>query len=117
MKLVIGNKNYSSWSMRPLAAHDGARHAVRGKERLSFADPQWKQARARVCADGGWVPILVDGELTVWDTLAIVEYLAEKIPGPWRLAAGRPGVRAAVRARDRRRDARWFSRRCATPCT
>jgi glutathione S-transferase len=94
MQLVIGNKNYSSWSMRPwlLMTELGISFE---EERLSFNDPEWK-ARARRFAPTGMVPVLVDGELTIWDTLAIVEYLAERYPGQgvW------PAV-AAARARAR----------------
>lgn len=50
------------------------------EEKLSFADPDWKQ-RARRHAPTGMVPILVDGDLAIWDTLAITEYLAERFPG------------------------------------
>jgi glutathione S-transferase len=78
MKLVIGNKNYSSWSMRPwlVMKHFGIHFE---EERLSFTDREWR-TRARHHAPTGMVPVLVDGELTVWDTLAITEYLAEVHP-------------------------------------
>jgi glutathione S-transferase len=83
MKLVIGNKNYSSWSMRPwiLMTQLGIPFE---EEQLSFADPAWK-ARARAFSPTGLVPVLIDGELSIWDTLAIVEYLAEAYPerGVW----------------------------------
>src|SRR5262249_35917850 len=78
MKLITGNKNYSSWSMRPwiLLTHLGVPFE---EETLSFNDPTFK-ARARRYSPVGKVPILIDGETIVWDTLAIVEYLAEKLP-------------------------------------
>ena len=87
MKLVIGNKNYSSWSMRPWLLMTQLGIAFE-EERLHFGDPAWK-ARARGYAPTGLVPILIDGDLTVWDSLAIVEYLAEKYPshGVWPAAA------------------------------
>ena len=71
MKLVIGNKNYSSWSMRPwiLLNHLGVPFE---EEALSFNDPTFK-ARVRRHSPAGMVPILIDGETVVWDTLAIVE--------------------------------------------
>ena len=81
MKLYIGNKNYSSWSLRPwlLMRHaDIAFDEVR--LRLNFdAGSEFKNALARI-APSGLVPVLVDADFAVWDTLAIAEYLAEKFP-------------------------------------
>jgi glutathione S-transferase len=80
LKLVIGNKNYSSWSMRPwlaLRANDIAFEEVFVP--LYTNDPADK-ARLVSFSDAGKVPTLVDGGLTVWDSLAIIEYLAEKFP-------------------------------------
>jgi len=94
MKLLIGNKNYSSWSLRPwlLLTH---LEIPFEEEKLSFNDPAFK---ARVGKDSpvGQVPVLVDGDVAVWDSLAIAEYVAERFPdrGVW------PGDRAA-RARAR----------------
>lgn len=98
MQLYIGNKNYSSWSMRPWVAmrHFGiAFDEV--KVRFDSFEPEshFKRTMARV-SPTGTVPVLVDGDLAVWDTLAIAEYLAETFPdaGLW------PRERAA-RARAR----------------
>lgn len=81
MQLYIGNKNYSSWSMRPwvLMTHAGiAFEEV--KLRLSFDDgSEFKKALTAV-TPAGRVPVLVDRDLSVWDTLAIAEYLAERFP-------------------------------------
>jgi glutathione S-transferase len=76
MKLVIANKNYSSWSLRPwlLLKHAGIAFE---EEKLSFNDPEFK-ARVRRYSPAGKVPVLVDGDLVVWDSLAIAEYVAEK---------------------------------------
>ncbi|HVZ73633.1 MAG TPA: glutathione S-transferase family protein [Polyangia bacterium] len=83
MKLVIGNKNYSSWSLRPwiLLKQLGIPF---DEEKISFNDPTFK-ARVKKINPAGRVPILVDGDVTVWDSLAIVEYVAEKFPehGVW----------------------------------
>jgi glutathione S-transferase len=79
MQLYIGNKNYSSWSLRPwlLMTHSGIPFEEI-KLRLSFdAGSDFKNALARV-APTGRVPVLVDEGFAVWDTLAIAEYLAEK---------------------------------------
>ena len=82
LKLYIGNKNYSSWSMRSwmLLRQAGIPFEEVMLRFDSFdGDSQFKSAIARV-SPVGRVPVLVDGELAVWDTLAIAEYLAEKFP-------------------------------------
>ena len=79
LKLYIGNKNYSSWSMRPWVLMKQAGIAFEEiKLRFdSFAvESNFKQAISRITPVGR-VPVLVDGDLVVWDTLAIAEYLAE----------------------------------------
>ena len=81
-KLYIGNKNYSSWSMRPwvLLRQTG----IPFDEvlvRFDAFDPgsQFKQTLAGL-NPAGKVPVLADGALVIWDTLAIAEYLAEQFP-------------------------------------
>jgi glutathione S-transferase len=78
MKLVIGNKNYSSWSLRPwlLLRHAGIPFE---EVRLSFNSPTFKRD-ALAFSPTGKVPMLIDGDLAVWDSLAIAEYVAEKFP-------------------------------------
>ena len=82
MQLYIGNKNYSSWSLRPwlLMRHSGI-DFDEVKLRLDF-DPAspFKQQLAQI-TPAGRVPVLVDDGFAVWDTLAIAEYLADKFPG------------------------------------
>ncbi len=82
LQLYIGNKNYSSWSMRPwvllrqagipfeevLARFDSFDHDSKFKATIAGISPTGK------------VPVLVDGDLSIWDTLAIAEYLAETYP-------------------------------------
>lgn len=76
MKLVIGNKNYSSWSLRPwLLMKQAGIDFV--EEKLSFIDPQFG-ARVKRWSPVGKVPVLIDGDIVVWDSLAIAEYLAEQ---------------------------------------
>jgi glutathione S-transferase len=80
LKLYIGNKNYSSWSMRPWVLMRQA--GIPFEEvKLRFdsfdAGSQFKQALAGLTPTGK-VPLLSDGELVIWDTLAIAEYLAEQ---------------------------------------
>jgi glutathione S-transferase len=79
LKLVIGNKNYSSWSMRPwlaLRASDIAFEEVFIPLYTGDADKQ----RILAFTHSGKVPALVDGDVTVWDSLSIIEYLAERFP-------------------------------------
>ncbi|MDH5708039.1 MAG: glutathione S-transferase family protein [Hylemonella sp.] len=81
-KLYIGNKNYSSWSMRPwvLMRQAGiAFEEVMVRFDAFSPDSQFKQTLTGVSPTGK-VPALVDGDLVVWDTLAIAEYLAESCP-------------------------------------
>ena len=82
MQLYIGNKNYSSWSMRPwvLARHFGLPVEEVMVRFDSFEpDSRFKQTLGALTPTGK-VPLLVDGTLAVWDTLAIAEYLAERFP-------------------------------------
>lgn len=82
MKLYIGNKNYSSWSMRPwvLLTQAGIPfEEVMVRFDAFTPDSQFK-ATLRPLSPTGKVPVLVDGDLVVWDTLAISEYLAEQFP-------------------------------------
>ncbi|MET4579847.1 glutathione S-transferase family protein [Ottowia thiooxydans] len=82
LKLYIGNKNYSSWSMRPwvLLKQSGIPFEEEMVRFDSFeADSQFKRA-LQALSPTGKVPLLVDGALAVWDTLAIAEYLAEAFP-------------------------------------
>lgn len=76
--LVIGNKAYSSWSLRPwlLMTHAGIEF---DEERIALYQTDSRERMQRY-SPAGRVPVLVDGGLTVWDSLAICEYLAEKHP-------------------------------------
>lgn len=82
LTLYIGNKNYSSWSMRPwvLLKQAGIPFEERKVRFDAFdGDSHFKQEILKV-SPAGRVPVLVDEGLAVWDTLAIAEYLAEKFP-------------------------------------
>ena len=86
LKLYIGNKNYSSWSMRPWVLLKQA--GVEFEEVMlrfdSFDDGSMFKKAAQAVNPVGKVPVLVDDgyakDLAVWDTLAIAEYVAEKFP-------------------------------------
>ena len=82
MQLVIGNKNYSSWSLRPWIAMKTA--GIAFEEILipfgsPLGNPDFK-ARLAPYTPAGKVPVLIDGDTHVWETLAILEYLAERFP-------------------------------------
>jgi glutathione S-transferase len=99
LQLYIGNKNYSSWSMRPWVLLTQA--GIPFEERLlrfdSFeSDSKFKTELARL-SPAGKVPVLVDEGLAIWDTLAIAEYVAEKFPQKNLWPAD---VRARARARS-----------------
>jgi len=82
MQLFIGNKNYSSWSMRPwvlLREFEIPFEEVLVRFDSFDASSSFKK-RIGTVSGAGKVPVLVDGSLVVWDTLAIAEYLAEKCP-------------------------------------
>ena len=84
LKLVIGNKNYSSWSMRPwlvLRANNIAFEEVF----IPLYTDKTDKDRLLSVSRSGKVPALIDGDVTVWDSLSIIEYLAEKFPeaGLW----------------------------------
>jgi glutathione S-transferase len=79
LKLVIGNKNYSSWSMRPWLALR-ANNIPFEEVFIPLYTDQADKDRILSVSDSGKVPALIDGNVTVWDSLAIIEYLAEKFP-------------------------------------
>jgi glutathione S-transferase len=97
LHLVIGNKNYSSWSFRPWLAMKVAGIAF-DETLISLDAPDFK-ARLRALSGAGKVPVLIDGDVRVWESLAIFEYLAEKFPTAalWpREAAARAHARAVA---------------------
>jgi glutathione S-transferase len=83
MQLLIANKNYSSWSIRPLLVLEHFAipyELVRG--RLTSTEVADEDATESITdwSGAGKVPVLRDGDLTIWESLAIIEYLAEKFP-------------------------------------
>ena len=82
LKLVIGNKNYSSWSMRPWVLLKQAEipfEEVVVRFDAFTPESSFKKAVSALTPTGK-VPVLIDGDLVVWDTLAIAEYVAEQYP-------------------------------------
>jgi glutathione S-transferase len=91
--LVIGNRNYSSWSLRPwlvLKALGLPSTVVR----IPLDRPDTVE-RIRQYSTAGRVPVLVEDGITVWDSLAIIEHLAEAHPGLW---PSEPAARAMARS-------------------
>ena len=82
MQLLIGNKNYSSWSMRPwVLMRQLGIHFEEVMLRLDFAEHSAFRREVARFSPAGRVPVLLDDDFSVWDTLAIIEYLHDKFPG------------------------------------
>src|SRR5579871_6768150 len=80
LKLVIGNKNYSSWSMRPWLAMRASNIAFEEIFIPLYTDDKADKDRILSFSPAGKVPTLIDGDVAVWDSLAIIEYLDERFP-------------------------------------
>jgi glutathione S-transferase len=81
MQLVIGNKNYSSWSLRPWLAMKV--HGIPFDEKRIALYTAGSQEEILRYSPAGKVPILKDGATLVWESLAILEHLAERYPRLW----------------------------------
>lgn len=83
LRLIIGNKNYSSWSLRPWIALKAA--GIAFEETVISLEARDFKAQITALSGAGKVPVLLDGDVRVWESLAILEYLAEKFPnaGLW----------------------------------
>jgi len=96
MKLVIGNKNYSSWSLRPWML---LRQAGIDFEEIPVRlfTKEFAAEIARY-SPAGKVPALIDGDVTVWDSLSICEYVAERFPAKalWPVDAAARAVARSV---------------------
>ena len=89
LKLIIGNKNYSSWSLRAWLFLKQS--GVEFEEiKLALFTEQWQKEIQRY-TPAGKVPVLLDGDIAVWDSLAIMEYVRENFEG----TVGWPRDRAA----------------------
>jgi glutathione S-transferase len=110
--LVIGNKNYSSWSLRPWLAL-----AVPGIPFEEIRIPLYEAAsKAEILrhSAAGKVPVLKHGELVVWESLAICEYVAERFPEA-QLWPADPAARAIARAASAEMHAGFIALRSNMP--
>jgi glutathione S-transferase len=96
LHLIIANKNYSSWSLRPWLVL--AACGVPFRETIILLDQPDTAERIREHSRAGKVPVLHHGDVTVWESLAIIEYLAETFPaaGIWPKHAKSRAVARAV---------------------
>lgn len=96
MELVIGTKTWSTWSLRPWLAlkRTGAPFT---ETLVQLREVETSTAEILKHSPSGLVPVLKDGDLTVWDSLAICEYLAERFPEA-KLWPADPADRALARA-------------------
>jgi glutathione S-transferase len=76
--LIIANKNYSSWSLRPYMTLVMAEIPF-DEKMIAFGEPRFGKEIRRI-SSAGKVPVLVHGKTVIWDSLAILEYLAETYP-------------------------------------
>lgn len=78
LKLILGNKNYSSWSLRPWIAMRQA--GISFEEEIIPLYEPGSAERVLKYSPAGKVPILIDGDMTIWESLAILDHLAERFP-------------------------------------
>jgi glutathione S-transferase len=111
--LHIANKNYSSWSLRPWVLMRAL--GIAFTEVVHPFAPGSNRERFRAFSPNGKVPCLVDGTVTVWDSLAIAEYLAERHAGIW---PADPAARAWARcaAAEMHSGFAALRERCAMSC-
>jgi len=108
--LILGNKNYSSWSFRAwlLLRHAGIDFDER---HIALSTPGGDAALAAE-TPAGLVPVLVDGNITVWESLAIAEHVAERSSGLWPVE---PAARALARSVSAEMHAGFMALRAALP--
>ena len=112
LKLVIGNKNYSSWSLRPWIFLKNL--GIDFDEEMVFLFEKDTEEKLEPYFSDGKVPVLVDGDLQVWDSLAIIEAIADKYPDKhgWPIDAG---ARAIARSVSAEMHSGFFALRNALP--
>jgi glutathione S-transferase len=95
IKLVIANRNYSSWSLRAWLVLQRARVPFE-EQVIPLRQPGSREEIAKI-SPSGRLPVLVDGPLVIWDSLAIAETMADRYPAA-RLWPTDPALRAAARS-------------------
>jgi glutathione S-transferase len=110
--LVIGNKNYSSWSLRPWLWMKQCGIGFQERRIALFTDTYKEELKPYF--SNGKVPVLLNGDFAVWDTLAILEYLAERHPDAQGWPRD-PRVRAAARAMSAEMHSSFAALRGALP--
>lgn len=113
IRLVIGNKKYSSWSFRPWLLLKAA--GIPFDETMIWIRRADTAGRIRRYSPAGRVPVLVDGKITVWESLAICEYLAEKFHQK-KLWPSDPAAKAAARSVSHEMHAGFAGLRSNLPC-
>lgn len=96
MQLIIGNKSWSSWSLRGWLAIKASGHTFE-EVRIALRQPDTRMQIERL-SPSGKVPCLIDHGLAIWDSLAIAEYLAEEVTPLWPLDGAARAVARAVSA-------------------
>lgn len=109
--LVIGNKNYSSWSLRPWLALKQS--GLPFDEVRILLDRPDSKAQIRHYSPSGRVPVYLEGDLVLWESLAICEYVAERSPVP--LWPEDQGARAVARAVSAEMHSGFAALRAALP--
>jgi glutathione S-transferase len=112
LRLIIGNKNYSSWSFRPWIALKAVGIPFE-EEVLPLETPEFRK-RLDAVSGTGKVPTLIDGDIRVWESLAVLEYLAEKFPDK-KLWPADAAARAQARAISSEMHAGFVPLRSACP--
>lgn len=95
LKLILGNKNYSSWSLRPWIAMRNA--GIPFEEEVIPLYEPGSAERMAAYSPTGKVPVLLDGDMVIWESLAILEHIAERFPKA-QLWPADPKARAHARA-------------------
>ena len=112
LTLIIGNKNYSSWSLRPWVWLQTAGLPF-AERRIPLSTPHTHAQLATYCSNAK-VPILLHGDRQIWDSLAILEYLAEQFPATPGWPAD-PTARAVARSVSAEMHSSFMALRAALP--
>jgi glutathione S-transferase len=115
MKIIVGNKAYSSWSLRGWLAVKQSGLPFE-EEVVSLYDDAWDERRRQpdLAPSAGKVPLLWDGDIAVWESLAIIDYLADKV-GAERFWPADPAARAFARSIAGEMHAGFFDLRSECP--